>query len=216
LSFTGDVRYERDQVGERVAGLLSLTVRLGRYSTLVLTTTRGSNRARVSFNTFKGSGVGAYNIAADVERSDFGSGANVVANYYANRAEVGFNHFGTFENDFGNSIAQRTSLRLASSLAFADGGFSVGRPIYDSFAIVKGHRALDNANILVEPSPFGLHGGDRAAQRGDPANLSSYAERTITIDAPTAPAGFDLGQAHFGYFLPTAVVICCRSDRIIT
>jgi outer membrane usher protein len=200
LSFTGDVRYERDQVGERVAGLLSLTVRLGRYSNARADYDTRFNRARVSFNTFKGSGVGAYNIAADVERSDFGSGANVVANYYANRAEVGFNHFGTFENDFGNSIAQRTSFRLASSLAFADGGFSVGRPIYDSFAIVKGHRALDNANILVEPSPFGYTAATGLLNAATQPNLSSYAERTITIDAPTAPAGFDLGQGSFRVF----------------
>jgi outer membrane usher protein len=218
VSFTGDVRYEQDNIGRRVAGLASLTVRLGRYSNLRADYDTRFNRARVSYNTFRGTGVGSYNVAADVERSDFGSGVNVVGNYYSNRAELGASHFGTFADDFGNSVNQRTSLRLATSLAFADGRFSIGRPIYDSFAVVRGHEALRNANILVEPSPFGYTANTGALNGATQPNLSSYAERTITIDAPSAPAGFDLGQGSFRVFPPyrSGYLLVVGSDYNVT
>lgn len=40
-------------------------------------------------------------------------------------------------------------MRFGTSLAIAEGGASIGRPIYDSFAIVKPHASLKNANVLV-------------------------------------------------------------------
>ena len=202
VSFSGDVRWEQDNLGERVAGLFSLTVRFGRYSNARADYDTRFNRARLSFNTLRGTGVGSYNIAADIERSDLGSGASLVGNYYANRAEVGISHFGNFQDDFGASLNQRTSLRVATSLAFADGGFSIGRPIYDSFALVRGHRTLGNSTVYVDPSPFGYTADTGMLGTATHPSLSSYAERTITVDAPTAPAGFDLGQGSFRVFPP--------------
>jgi outer membrane usher protein len=200
LSLTGDARYERDARGSRVSGLLSLTMRLGRYSNVRADYDTRNNRARLAYQTLRGQGVGAYNISADVERSDFGAGVNLIGNYFANRAELGLSHFGTFSDGFGNSTSQRSSLRFATSLAVADGAFSVGRPIYDSFAIVQGHRGLKGANVIVDPSPFGYTASTGMLGAATQANLSAYAERTITVDAPTAPPGVDLGQGSFRLF----------------
>lgn len=197
LSFTGDVRWEQDTLGRRVAGLLSLTVRLGRYSNARADYDTRQDRARLSFNTIHGQGVGSYNVSADVERSNFGAGMNLVGNYYTNIAELGLSHFGTFDDDFGTSLSQRTSLRVATSFAIADGAFSIGRPIYDSFAIIRGHRALGNAPIYVDPTPYGFTATTATLGAATHPSLSSYAERTITIDAPSAPPGFDLGQGSF-------------------
>ena len=218
LSFTGDVRWEQDNIGERVAGLFSLTLRLGRYSNARADYDTRFNRGRLSFNTLHGQGVGSYNIAGDIERSDLGSGASFVGNYYANRAELGVSHFGNFENDFGDSINQRTSLRVATSLAFADGGFSIGRPIYDSFAVVRGHPSLHGSRVYVDPSPFGYTADTSGLGTGTHPSLSSYAERTITVDAPTAPAGFDLGQGSFRVFPPyrSGYLLQVGSDYSVT
>jgi outer membrane usher protein len=202
FTLTGDVRWEQDTIGRRVSGLISLTVRLGRYSNLRADYDTRFDRARLSFNSLHGQGVGSYNLAADIERSNFGSGINLAANYFTNRAELGLSHFGTFADDFGNSLNQRTSLRFATSLAIADGEFSMGRPIYDSFAIVRGHQSLRNASILVDPSPFGFTAATGSLGTAVHPSLSSYAERTITVDAPTAPAGVDLGQGSFRVFPP--------------
>ena len=202
VSFTGDLRWEQDNLGRRVAGLISATVRLGRYSNARADYDTRFDRARLSFNTLHGQGVGSYNISADVERSNFGSGVNFVGNYYANRSELGISHFGTFDDDFGNSTNQRTSLRFATSIAFADKRLSMGRPIYDSFAIVTGHRALRDAPVIVDPSPYGFTATTGAINAATHPSLSSYAERTITFDVPTAPPGFDLGQGSFRVFPP--------------
>jgi len=202
VSMTADGRYERDNLGSRLGALISLTVRLGRYSSLRGDYDTRFDRARVSFQTLHGQGVGSYNVAADVERTNQGSGVNVNGNYFANRAELGLSHFGTFENDFGDSTSQRSSLRFASSFAFADGHASIGRPIYDSFAIVRGHPGLKGAGVIVDPSPYGYTASTGMLGSGLHPSLSSYSERTIAIDAPKAPAGVDLGQGSFRVFPP--------------
>ena len=158
------------------------------------------NRARLSYQTLNGQGVGSYNLTADVERSDFGSGASVNANYFTNRAELGFSHFGTFDRDFGNSRQQRTSIRAATSIAFADGAVSIGRPIYDSFAIVKPHPALKGTNIVLDPGVNGSTAATGTLRAATHPSLSAYAERTVAIDAPNAPPGIDLGQGSFRVF----------------
>ncbi|WP_254291529.1 fimbrial biogenesis outer membrane usher protein [Sphingomonas tagetis] len=201
-SLTVDGRWERDSGGSRFGALASLVVRLGRYSSVRGDYDTRDNRMRASFQTLHGQGVGSYNITADVERSDRGSGFNFNGNYYANRAELGISHFGTFLDTFGTRTSQRTSMRVGTSLAIADGAFSVGRPIYDSFAIVKPHRTLAGADVVVEPTPFGFTANSGALKAGTHPSISSYAERTITVDAPNAPAGADLGQGSFRLLPP--------------
>src|SRR5262249_28727695 len=93
LSLTGDASYERDDRGRRLGLFLSLTYRLDRYSTLRADYDHRDNRARLSYQTYHGSGTDAYNLSADIERSDIGSALTVNGIYYANRAELGFSHF---------------------------------------------------------------------------------------------------------------------------
>lgn len=202
LTFTTDARWDRDSTGRNVSGLFSLVYRLGRYSTIRSDYDTRGNRARLSYNTLRGQGVGSYNIAADVERSDFGSGFDMIGNYYANRAELGISHFGSFEGNFASSTQERTSLRFASSLAFADGAVSVGRPIYDSFALLLPHRGLDGASLVIDPTPLGYTASSGVLGAATQPSMSSYAERTITVDAPEAKAGVDLGQGSFRMFPP--------------
>lgn len=199
-SLTGDVRYEKDSRGDRVGAFLSLTIRFGRYTTARADYETRQNRTRLSFQTLKGQGVGSYNITADVDRSDVSSGFNFNGNYIANRAELGLTHFGSFTDDFGRRTGQRTSFRMGTSLAFADGAVSVGRPIYDSFAIVKPHKTLKGTDIALDPTPFGYTANSGMLGAATHPSLSSYADRTITVDAPDAKAGTDLGQGSFKLF----------------
>ena len=193
-------RYVRDSLGEEFSAFASLTVRLGRFSTVRGEFDSRDNRARASYQTLKGSGVGSYNVTADLERSDFGSGANVNANYFTNRAELGFSHFGVFDDDFGGSVSQRSTFRLGTSLALAGDAVSIGRPIYDSFAIVKPHRSLAGTDVVVEPSPYGFTANSGALGVATMPSLSSYAERTIPVDVANAPPGTDIGQGTFRVF----------------
>ena len=199
-SLTAEARYIEDSRGRQVSGFLTLTVRLGRNSSLRSEYDTRDNRARVSYQTLHGSGVGSYNLTADVERSDFGSNVSLNASYFGNRAELGLSHFGTFTRGFGQSTGQRTNFRLGTSLAIADGAASIGRPIYDSFAVVKPHPSLKVDSVIVDPSSYGYTASTGVLGVATMPSLSSYSERTITVDVEGAKAGVDIGQGSFKLF----------------
>lgn len=217
-TLNAEARYQADTIGKQFSGFLSLVVRLGRYSTVRSEYDSRDNRARTSFQTLQGSGVGSYNISADVDRSDGGAGMNVNANYFSNRAELGFSHFGTFTDGFGRSVNQRSTFRLGTSLALADGAVSVGRPIYDSFAIVKPHRSLAKADVLLEPTPFGYAASTGKLGAATMPGLPAYADRTVPMEVKDAPAGTDIGQGSFRVFPPyrSGYVVTVGSDYKVT
>lgn len=217
-SFTAEARYEKDSRGEEVSGFFTLTVRLGRFSSTRAEYDSRDNRMRASYQTLHGSGVGSYNISADVDRSDLGAGTSVNANYFTNRAELGFSHYGSYDRNFGNSVNQRSTFRIGTSIAVAGDAVSIGRPIYDSFAIVRPHRSLRQADVTVEPSPFGFTANTGAMGTATLPGLSSYAERTVPVDAANLPAGTDIGQGSFRLFPPyrSGYVLEVGSDYHIT
>jgi outer membrane usher protein len=202
ISMTADVLYQDSSTGSDIAGLLSITARLGDYSTVRGDYDSRGDRARIAYQTLHGQGVGSYNLSLAAERSDSDSGVDATFNYVANRAEIGLSHFGTFDGFFSGVSTDRTSLRVGTSLAVADGNFSIGRPIYDSFAIVTPHRTLQGAEVYVDPTPYGYTARTGALGSAIEPNMSSYNERTITVDAPNAPQGIDLGQGSFRVFPP--------------
>jgi outer membrane usher protein len=202
LSFNGDLSWQGDERGRRVGAFASLTYRIDRKSSVRADYDTRFDRARLSYTTLSGQGVGAYTLAADVERSRFGSGANLAGTYYHNRAELGLSHYGSFAGDFANSVSQRTSLRVGTSLAFADGAFSWGRPINDSFAIVSGHRNLKGEELLIERGPFGYTASTGALGTAIHPSLNAYIERVVGVEAPRAEAGVDLGQGTFRLLPP--------------
>lgn len=217
-SLSADALYEDGQNGSSVAGLISLTVRTGNYTTVRGDYDTRNNRARAGFQTLRGQGVGSFTAAADIEHTDTTSGVDAVFNYVGNRAEVGLTHLGTFDNSFSSTLDERTSMRFGASLAIADGVFSMGRPIYDSFAIVKPHETLKGAAVLVNPTPTGFIAESGVLGAATASNLPSYSEQTLTVDAPGAPVGVDLGQGSFRLFPPyrSGYLLTVGSDYYVT
>jgi outer membrane usher protein len=217
-TLTAEARYTEDSRGDDFSGFLTLTVRFGRTSSIRSEYDTRDNRARLSYQTLHGNGVGSYNVTADVERSDFGSNVGFNANYFTNRAELGVSHFGTFAGDFGDSTSQRTTFRLGTSIAFAEGGASIGRPIYDSFAIIKPHPSLKKADVVVEPTVMGYAANSGSLGSATMPNLSSYSERVVTVDVAGAPAGADIGQGSFKLFpgYRSGYVLTVGSDYYLT
>lgn len=201
-NLTTEFRYSQDSRGKDYSGFLTLTINLGRSSSLRSEYDTRENRIRMSYQTLHGSGVGSYNLTADLERSDLGSSMSVNASYFANRAELGISHYGNFAGDFGTSTSQRTSFRVGTSLALADGAVSIGRPIYDSFAIVKPHKSLAGGDVIVEPTPFGYTANSGALGAATMPSLSSYSQRTVPVDVANGPVGVDIGQGSFRLFPP--------------
>ena len=202
VTLTGETRYEKNTFRDEISAFFGINVRFGGFSSGRVQYDTRDNRARASWQTLQGSGVGSYNLSADIERSDFGSGVSLAGNYYSNVGEFGLSHFGDFSRDFGSSRTQRTTLRMASSFAVAGDAFAIGRPIYDSFAIVQPHATLRNTGIIVDPAPGGYVASTEPLGGGVHPSLNSYSERTITIEAPEAEAGADLGTGSFRVLPP--------------
>lgn len=197
ISLNAEARYERNNFRDEVSAFISVNIRLGGFSSGRVQYDTRDNRARASFQTLTGQGVGSFNLSADIERSDFGSGFNFNGNFYSNVGEFGLAHFGDFNGDFGQSRSQRTSMRMATSIAFAGDSLAIGRPIYDSFAIIKPHAKLKGEKILIDPTISGRVADTSPLGAGVHPSLNSYSERTITVEAPDAAAGTDLGTGSF-------------------
>lgn len=204
FNLTGDFFHQRNVSwrGHETGLRLALTVRLGDRSSLQASYDSAYGTSRLSYQRSGGEGVGSYSLGADLEHSSAGVNLNGNLNYTSNRAEFAVTHFSSFGRQFGLPRDARTNLRVATSLAFADGTFALGRPVQDSFAIVTGHKSLGGGEIHVDPAM-----GSYTASSGPlgPAlkpNLSAYSDRIIAIEAPEAPLGVDLGRGSFRVFPP--------------
>lgn len=202
LNLTTDTSYQKDERGDNISALLSLTLRLGRYTSARADYDTRGNKTRLAYQALKGSGVGAYSLSADLDRADAGASFNLAGNYTANRAELGISHFSTADRDLGQIQDQRTTVRFATALAFADGAVAMGRPVHDGFAILVPHKTLKGVQIMVDPSPYGYQASSGWLGAALSPNLTAFAPRAITINAPTAPAGVDLGQGTYRVFTP--------------
>jgi outer membrane usher protein len=182
FNLTADASWQDDGIEQQVLR--------GEYETR-------SERARLSWQSQRGQGVGSRSLSADIDYGRDDAGANLSASYVANRAELGYAFTTAYDRTSSEITSQRSSLRAGTAIAFADGSWAIGRPISDSFAILKPHASLGAARLLAEPSERGHianSGGLGAALFSD---LSAYSDRSITVDVPDAPAGYDIGAGSF-------------------
>src|SRR3546814_2363351 len=85
--------------------------------------------------------VGAWSGSANVDIGPDTRSLNANGSYVANRADLSLAHTTAYSTQTDSISDQRTSLRVASSLAFAGGSFAVGRPISDGFAIIRDRKS---------------------------------------------------------------------------
>ena len=192
---------------------VGLTYRIDSQSSLDASYDTLDGRARASYSRQEGTGVGSWSTYVEGEHvgeeGDLDTDETTVngsLNYVANRAELGVSHYGAIEGINGTADTdltdQRTTLRAASSLVFADGKVAIGRPVSNSFAIVSGHSTLEDGNVLI-------------AQPGEPprayadafgpavvSGLSSYSVNRVAYDVDDLPVGYDLGTGAFDLLPP--------------
>lgn len=176
--------------------------RLGPRSSAIAEIDTRYERARIGYQTSRGEGVGAWAASANLEQGRNTTGADLFASYSANRAELAAAHRTIFDITGRSLDEQRSSLRVGTAIAIADGHIALSRPIFDSFAMVRPHKSLKGAPVVIDPRE-----GHYTAKSGifGPAvepNLSSYSDRVITFDAPSAPVGYDIGLGNFRVYPP--------------
>lgn len=205
LSFGAELIYE-ESLGAGEDGLgafLTLSRRFGprRFGSTSYGTRAERLRATLSRNPEAGVGHWGYDL--DLERDDDTLGLSAAAAYTANRGELGLAHNVTLDADMEEVESQVSSVRLATSVAFADGGWAVGRPIGDAFAIVRGHETLEGREVrIVEAGAADAvraHTGLAAALVN---GLGSYSPQNLAVDVADLPVGYSLGTGGFDLLPP--------------
>ena len=153
-----------------------------------------SERGRLGYQATGGSGVGAWSTSANLDAAAEAYGLNGSATYAANRADLGIAHTTAYSMLTDDISDQRTSLRMGTSVAYADGRVAVGRPVRDSFVIVEPYAGDRGVVIEVEPGADGYFARSGPLGPALYGQISSYTPRSITYDAANAPPGFDIGQ----------------------
>jgi len=113
------------------------------------------------------------------------------AGYWGNQGLIEASHLRSeMELANGPEVREETTVRLQSSLAFADGTFALARPVRENFAIVTGKEGLDDVVMKVDPDSR----GDSRARSAwlSPAvitDLTSYRVRNVRVEPVDPPLG---------------------------
>ncbi|SHF76793.1 Outer membrane usher protein FimD/PapC [Microbulbifer donghaiensis] len=138
--------------------------------------------------------------------------------YQGNRFQLGMDHSYVHFTDVDLEPDQLSTLRLGSSLAYADGSIGLGRPITDSFVMVRRHESLDSSRILVDERQDGYAA---VADNFGPAvvpTVGSYMMRRVRWEAETPPFGYDMGdiEGNAFPFYRSGLVYTAGSEASIT
>lgn len=170
------------------------------------------HRSRARYGRFDGEGVGSWNTDVTIENGA-GDGTLAVSGgvqYVANRARVSVSHYTTGDALYGlkggrfdGSISEnRSSVRVETAVAFADGRFAIGRPVTNSFAIIDTHATLAGRGAEVGRN------SNRVEVQSDGLgpllvpDVSPYSTTRLQYDVADLPPGYDLGPGAFDLVAP--------------
>ncbi len=142
----------------------------------------------------------SYNIA--LQDSDLNNNIDVDMSYIQSRYEVDLNHQTGKSKSANNRTQSQTNVNLATSLGFADGNFSFGRPFDDGFIILKRHKTLANKKVAISKNAFSgstvssTHYLDTVLI---PLN-STYRSSNFLVDVEDLPVGYDTDGGEIKVF----------------
>ncbi len=179
-----------------------------RSSVLLSHDTRAQASRATYSRSSERSGVGAWNTTVEASRENENDGTVYGSvGYVGNRADISVSHAARVEGTSLNgafdpeSTEQRTSLRAASSLVYADGRFGIGRPVSGGFALVAPHKSLGEADVLVG-APDAVIAESGWFGPAVAPSVSAYVQTRLAYDAPGMPVGYDLGRATYDLMAP--------------
>jgi len=139
--------------------------------------------------------IGSVGYGATLQRDDDRLGATGFFDYVGNRFDATITH-STSGPDFsslgGSNI---TTIRVSTSIAFADGAVGIGRRISDSFAILYPHPTLAGHRIVAGQSLARNEYVSSSGTLGGAVNnyLTSYVTQSVQYDVENPPTGYDIG-----------------------
>lgn len=157
------------------------------------------NLGELSYNQSGLNQLNSVGFGGVVARDDNSARALGYATYSANRFDASISH-ATFGPNLGD-VAQlnATTVRVGTSLAFADGSFGIGRRINDSFMLLSPHKNLGKRSVVAGQSLAENNYISKSGALGAAVNnfLGSYATQSVQYDVEDPPTGYDTGPGVF-------------------
>lgn len=139
--------------------------------------------------------VGAFSLRAGIESNDENEALlDLNSQYNANRFLASVDHASFYQQLNANSANHQSRVSFASSLAFAEDSWAVGKPISDSFALISTHSSIKNNKITL-----GKYKGQYRASNADfdtilLNDIASYTNEAVAVDVADLAPGYDLGS----------------------
>lgn len=195
---SGSAGYERsDANGRGIFFLVGLTRRFGSRGYGTADYDSRTQRGRLTYSNTGDGTAGDLSVdgALDVGEAGVSGNANVLLR--TSHADLGVNQGTAYDIATRRLTSSRTNATVAASFLFADGAVAIGRPVTDSFAIVRPHKTLDGATLFVDRRDAKYVARSGTLGPAAVTALGSYSDRTVTVDVPSAPIAYDLGATSF-------------------
>lgn len=154
-----------------------------------------TNTAELSYTQSSLNQIGSVGFGGVLSRDDDSVAAQAFADYTGNRFDASLSHAAFGQNFSSLDQVNVTTMRVGTSIAFADGVFGVGRRINDSFAILYPHPNLRGHHVVAGQSLAENDYISRSGALGGAVNnfLSSYVTQSVQYDVEDPPTGYDVG-----------------------
>ena len=166
-----------------------------------------SHKTRASYARRSGRGIGSWHVNGDIshvatDSEDFDPAHSTYTldgslRYTGNRGMIGLYQQSRLAGLDAASLDQRTSLRLETAIAYADGAVAFGRPVADGFAIVTPHAGLSDHEITIGREATGITARSDWLGPALIPSVSPHSLNRIEFDVADLPAGYDLGDGLF-------------------
>ncbi|MDK2762327.1 MAG: hypothetical protein KYX64_13330, partial [Sphingopyxis sp.] len=157
------------------------------------------NLGELSYNQSGLNQLNSVGFGGVLTRDDNSARALGYASYSANRFDASVSHatFGPGLSDIAQINA--TTVRVGTSIAFADGSFGVGRRINDSFMLLSPHKNLGKRSVVAGQSLAENNYISKSGALGAAVNnfLGSYVTQSVQYDVEDPPTGYDIGPGVF-------------------
>jgi outer membrane usher protein len=141
-------------------------------------------------------------VAASVDDNTFSKNGSLDLQYNTVLADVGIREDIVKNNSQAEGL--KTSVRFLSSFAFVhngeDSGFSIGRPISNSFVIFKPNKGWRGQKFNVQTSSGVNDAGTGLFGESMVSGLTPYQYRRLQLDPSNLDPGYILGQESFVIF----------------
>jgi outer membrane usher protein len=192
---------------DEISLLFRMHYRPDQRSSLGLSYDPADHRARASYSQHEGRGLGSWQFNGELSHEADGTrdydpmwstySLDGSITYTGNRGQVALFQQSRLAGLDAAELDQRTSLRIETGLAFADGTFALGRPVADGFAIVTPHAGLADREITIGRKETGLIAKSDIWGPALIPSVTPYALSRIDYDVDDLPPGYDLGDGLF-------------------